>query len=129
METTISATIKNELYVTEIYSENNTILSDEPLSNGGQDKGFNPFELLASSLASCTCITLKMYANRKQWSINQIHVTVTITSDLNQTNFERNISFVGEINDEQKKRLLVIANSCPVHKILNNSIQVQTKIV
>lgn len=129
METTISATIKNELYVTEIHSENNTILSDEPLSNGGQDKGFNPFELLASSLASCSCITLKMYANRKQWNIDQIQVEVTITSDLNQTNFERNISFVGEINDEQKKRLLVIANSCPVHKILSNSIQVQTKIV
>lgn len=129
METTISATIKNELYVTEIHSENNTILSDEPLSNGGQDKGFNPFELLASSLASCSCITLKMYANRKQWNIDQIQVAVTITSDLNQTNFERNISFVGEIDDEQKKRLLVIANSCPVHKILSNSIQVQTKIV
>jgi putative redox protein len=61
----ITARIGTELYKTEIESANNKIISDEPESAGGKDLGFAPKELLASSLAACTCITLRMYANRK----------------------------------------------------------------
>lgn len=62
----IKAIIHQEPYVTEISSETNSLIADEPVIHGGKATGMAPMELLASSLAACTCITLRMYANRKQ---------------------------------------------------------------
>ncbi len=130
MTSKVSAFIENETYKTVIQTATNTLVSDEPLVNGGLDMGFNPFELLASALASCTCATLKMYANRKEWVIEKIAVDVTFerNTEENTSTFERTISFVGKLNDEQKQRLLAIANVCPVHKIFASPIIVNTII-
>lgn len=72
MHTHVTASIQTENYKTIIKSELNELISDEAVSVGGGGTGFNPHELLAASLASCTCITLRMYAERKQWPIEKL---------------------------------------------------------
>jgi putative redox protein len=126
----VKAVIGQTDFKTDVFTETNSIISDEPLDNGGQDRGFNPYELLASSLASCTCATLKMYLNRKDWEVKEIIVEVTLERDKenNITNLNRKIAFEGNLTDEQQQRLLGIANACPVHKILTNPIQITTSL-
>lgn len=126
----IKAVIHKEPYVTHISSETNSLIADEPIDLGGKNTGMTPTELLASSLAACTCITLRMYANRKQWNVESIetHVTISNQEDSKATLFERTIMFTGTIDTIQRERLLDIANHCPVHKILSHTITIQTSI-
>lgn len=126
----ITAHIGKELYKTEIESENNMIISDEPESDGGKDLGFSPKELLASSLAACTCMTLRMYANRKGWNLTDVKVEVSFDHDSteNKSKIIRNIQLFGDLDNDQKARLLTIANKCPTHKILTNPIEIATEL-
>ncbi|MFV8325940.1 OsmC family protein [Flavobacterium sp. ZS1P14] len=126
----IKAQIGEESYKTEIKSANNTIISDEPESSGGKDLGFAPKELLASALAACTCITLRMYANRKGWDLTDIKVEVTFERDLteNKSKMMRNILFFGNLDQAQKTRLVNIADKCPMHQILTNPIEITTEL-
>lgn len=114
-------------YQTEISNGNLSIFADENTANGGLGEGFAPQELLAASLASCTSITLRMYANRKQMDVDDIRVTVSLRKDHdNHIWFERQISVVGSISQEQSDRLLEVADKCPVHKILSQASVIQT---
>ncbi|OAB29133.1 putative redox protein [Flavobacterium fryxellicola] len=124
----ITAHIGAELYKTEINSATHTMISDEPESAGGMDLGFAPNELLASSLAACTCITLRMYANRKGWNLTDVKVEVTLDNDPreNKTKIIRDIQLFGDLDNDQIARLLNIANKCPIHKILSNPIEIST---
>ena len=126
----ITAHTGNELYKTEIRSETNFIVSDEPESSGGKDLGFSPKELLAASLASCTGITLRMYANRKGWDLTDIKVEITFDTDSVDNKFKiiRNIILSGSLDDSQKARLLNIAEKCPIHKIITNPIEITTEL-
>lgn len=126
----VTAHIGTENYKTEIKSASNTIISDEPESIGGKDLGFAPKELLASSLAACTCITLRMYANRKGWDLTDIKVEVTFEKDVteNKSKMMRNIQLFGNLDDTQKIRLLNIADRCPMHQILTNPIEITTEL-
>ena len=126
----ITAHTGNELYKTEIRSETNFIVSDEPESSGGKDLGFSPKELLAASLASCTGITLRMYANRKGWDLTDIKVEITFDTDSVDNKFKiiRNIILSGSLDDSQKARLLNIADKCPIHKIITNPIDITTEL-
>jgi putative redox protein len=126
----ITAHIGAELYKTEVKSASNTIISDEPESAGGKDLGFAPKELLASSLAACTCITLRMYANRKGWDLTDVKVEVTFEKDAteNKSKIMRNIQLFGNLDDAQKTRLLNIADRCPIHQILTNPIEITTDL-
>jgi len=126
----VNATIGMEHYATHITAGHNNITADEPLDKGGKDKGFTPKELLASSLAACTAITLRMYISRKNWPLENIHVEVEVKqdTDIDSTIFERRITLDGEVTDEQRDKILTIANQCPVHKILTKSIFVNTSI-
>ncbi|WP_291287960.1 OsmC family protein, partial [Flavobacterium sp.] len=92
---------------------------------------FSPSELLASSLASCTLITLRMYINRKQWEVTEINIKVDFERDLDQkvSLFTRKIEIIGEVDDKQRQRLETIANSCPIHKTLTNSIEIKTTLI
>jgi putative redox protein len=92
---------------------------DEPDSAGGTDTGPNPQEVLAASLASCTAITLEMYAGRKGWELGGVEVEVDYTSDApGHARFEVLIKIPEPLSDEQRERLLVIAGKCPVHRVL-----------
>ena len=126
----ITAHTGNELYKTEIRSETNFIVSDEPESSGGKDLGFSPKELLAASLVFCTGITLRMYANRKGWDLTDIKVEITFDTDSVDNKFKiiRNIILSGSLDDSQKARLLNIADKCPIHKIITNPIEITTEL-
>jgi putative redox protein len=129
---TIFAQIGTHLYRTEITSASgNILIADEPLEIGGKNLGLNPTELLASSLASCTVITLRMYINRKQWNVSEINVKIDFErdSDRNVSLFTRKIEVIGEVDDIQRQRLETIANSCPIHKVLTHSIEIKTTLI
>ncbi len=127
----INASIGTQHYETSLASATNTYVADEPLSNGGTDKGFSPSELLASALATCTCVTLRMYADRKGWPLTAVHTKVEFSrdSELNVSNITREISLEGELSDVQRARLLSIANGCFIHKSLSNPINISTRII
>lgn len=126
----VKARIAQEQYQVKIEANGNTIIADEPISEGGLNKGFNPNELLAASLAACTSITLRMYANHKKWELQEVHVDVNLEWDktTNKTTINRNIKLIGNLDDAQRTRLLAVANACPVHKILSNTIQIDTAL-
>ncbi|WP_292010513.1 OsmC family protein [Chryseobacterium sp.] len=132
MSVTVKASLGTTKYYTEVTAGENTIITDEPVDKGGQNKGLNPFEILATSLASCTAATLRMYIDRKEWNVEKIDVEVEMENyPLTKTAiFKRNISFEGtDIDEEQIKRLHTIADACPVHKLLTNEIEINTKFV
>lgn len=108
---------------------NGTLLADEPTTVGGNDSGPDPYTLLLSSLASCTLSTLRMYAQRKQWNIQGIQVEVNlfqVKEPSLTTTIIRHLFFPETISEEQRERLLYIAEQCPVSKLLKNSIQIET---
>lgn len=128
--TKVIGRIEQEHYKTLLTTASHHLLADEPLSIGGTDLGFSPGELLASSLASCTCITLRMYADRKNWKLESAEVEVIFFTDkeTRTTNFESEIELKGDLNEEQKKRLLFIAKKCLVHSALLNPIKIKTTL-
>ena len=123
------ASIQGNGYATTLASGKHILIADEPIDLGGTDKGPTPGDYLRMALASCTSITLRMYANRKAWPIDTIEVKVDTTQENNTTFFKRNIEIKGNLDDEQRKRMLQIANACPVHKVLSQSIQIETHIL
>ena len=131
MAITVKASLGTEKYYTEVIAGENKIITDEPIDKGGRNKGFNPFEILATSLASCTAATLRMYIDRKGWEIPQINVEVELENypQTKTAQFCRVIDFgITEISEDIKDKLFKIADACPVHKILTNDIEVLTKI-
>ena len=129
MSVKVLARIGTEKYYTEVTAGKNKIITDEPLDKGGQDKGFNPFELLASSLATCTAATLRMYIDRKGWSVPEIDVEVEMENypQTKNTIFTRKISYGSAILEaEQLARLHHIADACPVHKMLHGNMEINT---
>ncbi|KQS89356.1 OsmC family protein [Chryseobacterium sp. Leaf394] len=130
MAVTVKASLGKTKYYTEVIAGENHLITDEPIEKGGKNKGFNPFEILATSLASCTAATLRMYIDRKEWDVENIDVEVELENFplTKLAIFKRNINFEGsELSEEQLKRLHAIADACPVHKILLNEIEIQTK--
>ena len=92
---------------------------DEPPEAGGTDSGPRPTELLGASLAGCIAITVEMYANRKGWDVGELEVDVEMSYEGPvPTSFEVGVKLPGDLDDEQRRRLLVIATKCPVHKVL-----------
>lgn len=130
MGVTVKASLGKTKYYTEVIAGENQLITDEPIDKGGQNKGFNPFEILATSLASCTAATLRMYIDRKEWDVEKINVEVDLENFpiTKLAVFKRDISFEGtNLDEEQLKRLHTIADACPVHKILTNDIEILTK--
>lgn len=124
----VRAIIGEDRYRTELTVSGKTVIADEPEDLGGTNLGPAPGEFLMISLASCTAITLRMYADRKQWPVTQIQVEVAMEKEESTTVFQREIFLAGELTDEQRERLLQIANACPVHKTLSNPIRIDTRL-
>lgn len=106
------------------------LLADEPATEGGEDCGPSPQELLAASLASCTAITMEMYAQRKGWDLGATEVTCQYTpSDRGcPTRFDLVLRLPETLSDEQVSRLRVIAAKCPVHRTLDGEVMFDERI-
>lgn len=131
LDNPIVATIGKELYKVKVVWRKGIFFGDEPENIGGKDTGPDPFTLFLSSLATCTISTLRMYVDKKEWNIPEISVSVnmyqTIGEDLTTT-IVRDIHFSETIDEDQKQRLLTIAKKCPISKILENKILINTQI-
>jgi len=107
-------------YEHEIELREHRLISDEPEESGGGDQGPTPTELLAASLASCTAITIEMYADRKGWELGEVEVAADFTEATadKPAKFKVDIKSPGRLTEEQRERILTIAHKCPVHRAL-----------
>lgn len=127
----ITSSIKTEPYKVEIQSPSgNSILADEPISKGGRDLGFSPKELLISALAACTSATVKMYAERKEWDLQEVKLDIELvdSTEEKKTLIKRNIELLGNLDADQRTRLLRVAEACPIHKVLTGTIEIETEL-
>lgn len=127
-------------YQTEIAAGRHSLVSDEPEDVGGDDAGPTPYDLLLSALGACTGMTLRMYADRKDWPLEDVAVHLTHekihaadcehceTKNGKIDRIEREVEVEGDLSEEQRDRLLEIANKCPVHRTLHSEIDVQSRL-
>jgi putative redox protein len=127
--TRANATVGRVNYATTIQAGRHTLTVDESPEHGGQDVGPTPTDLYAAALASCTAITLRMYAERKQWPLETIQVSVETRKAADKsTSIERVLKLSGPLSDEQRTRLVDIAERTPVTLMVKNSIEVHTSL-
>jgi putative redox protein len=122
------ATIGTKHYAVRIDAGGHAIIADEPRSNGGGNVGPNPYDLLLSSLAACTAITLRMYADRKDWTVRGIAVDLTFIHEDKAERIERKITLDGELSDEQRTRIAEIAEKTPVTLTLKRGLPIATEL-
>jgi putative redox protein len=107
-----------------------TVTADEPKDEGGTDTGPSPQELLAASLASCTAITMEMYAQRKGWDVGDVSVDVDYEPAQrgSPTRFRMVVNFPKELPEEQRERLMQIGAKCPVHRVLEGEVMFEETV-
>lgn len=134
----VSALIPGSGFRTTIRTPTHTLLADEPTSVGGSDEGPSPYELLLGALAACTAMTVRMYSDRKQWPLSDVVVRIRPvrshavdcadceTKEVGVGRLEREVDLLGPLTDEQRTRLLYIADRCPVKQTLERGLRVET---
>lgn len=130
-----------EGFTTQIKAGKHNLIADEPEHFGGNDFGPNPYEYVSAGLAACTSMTLQMYAKRKGWVLDFVETQVNYgkdyaidcenceTDEAKIDTFKRKLTIKGDLDGEQRKKLLEIANKCPVHKTLHTKTQIITSLV
>lgn len=124
-----------------IQAGRHSLTADEPVPSGGTDAGPDPYALLLAALGACTSMTLRMYADRKQWPLEGITVRLSqqqihardcaeceTKDDTRIDRILREIALTGPLTEEQRQRLLEIANRCPVHRTLMNQKEIVTRL-
>jgi len=132
--------LKEDNFTTSIQTSKHNFIADEPESIGGDDFGPSPYDLLSAGLAACTVMTLKLYAERKKWDLQEVYAYVTYSKkhsdDLmidaeTPTHFDhisKRLRFVGNLDKKQKQRLKDIASKCPVHRTLQSQVIIDTEV-
>ncbi len=130
-----------EGFTTQIKAGRHNLIADEPEHVGGNDFGPNPYEFVSAGLAACTSMTIQMYAKRKGWIVDSVDTQVNYGKEHSLDcekceedgtkidTFKRELIIKGDLDEKQRKRLLEIANKCPVHKTLHSETQIITKLV
>ncbi|NNF51051.1 MAG: alpha/beta fold hydrolase [Gammaproteobacteria bacterium] len=138
--TGVRARTRSDGFYTEINAAGHALQADEPVSYGGNNRGPSPYDLLSAALAACTSMTLGMYARHKELALREAHVTVTHSKihakDCEHCEstagkidrFERRIALDGDLDEDQRQRMLEIADRCPVHRTLEGEIDVVTAL-
>ena len=121
------ASIGTTNYLVAITAGHHQFNADESIALGGKDVGPGPYELLCSALCACTAITLRMYAERKQWPLRGLHVDVHFKSD-GEDQIERVLKLDGELDDQQRARLADIAERTPVTLTLKKGLRINTTL-
>ena len=128
-------------YTNRVAAGRHELLADEPTSVGGLDLGPNPYDYLLASLGACTSMTLRMYADHKQWPLEKVAVRLKHSkihaqdcaeceSDSGKVDrIERELEITGDLDETQRARLLEIADRCPVHRTLMGEKQILTRLV
>lgn len=131
----------SENYTNHVYTDTHHIIADEPISFGGSDLGPSPFELLNASVGSCTVLTLKLYAKRKKWDLQEVYVYLSYSKKHSDElgldtdaqgqldHITKKIRLIGNLDDAQRKRLLEIASKCPVHKTVSNPVHFSSELI
>ncbi len=137
----VRVTIGQEGFMTTIHASDYQLTADEPKSVGGSGLGPTPYDYLLSSLGACTAMTLRLYAGRKKWPLEGVEVQLRHSNDYYQDCvkceastskvdvIERQIHLKGDLDEEQIKRLLNIADKCPVHKTLISQTVIKTTLI
>ncbi len=137
----ITVTERDHKFMLDVFSDSHHWRSDEPANVGGNNTGPDPYEHLLAAVGSCTAMTVRMYASRKKWPLEDVAITLrhsrehmTDCENCDETPakldvIERDISFAGDLSDEQRARLLQIADKCPVHKTLTGNLDIRTNAV
>lgn len=133
-ETAQNAARTEESLRTEIIANGFPLLADEPAERGGEDTAPNPHDYICAALASCTTMTLRMYADRKEWPLEaaMAHVDHNKVEPDDAEPYDRfvcRIELEGELDDEQRQRMMEIAARCPVHRTLKTTSEVETELV
>ncbi len=125
-----------EKYQHEATSRGHSVIGDEPKDAGGDDQGMTPYEFLLAALGTCTAMTLRMYAERKGWDLQDVRVDLEHdrvhaddceeceTGEGRLSRIRRKVEVTGDLDDEQRARLQEIANRCPVHRTLEGPIEI-----
>lgn len=128
-------------FAQEIHAGPHRLHADEPASDGGTDTGPSPYDLMLAALGACTSMTVAMYARRKAWPLEEVTVhlrhskihaadcAACETKEGMLDRIERDIHFTGPLTDEQRSKLVEIANKCPVHRTLTSKIDIKTRAV
>lgn len=128
-------------FLTHIQTGDHHLLADEPEEVGGENLGPSPYQLLTSALGACTAMTMRMYADSKGWEVNELKVFVNHEKKYSDDcamcdqptskidHFDRSIEIDGVLDEDQRKRLLEIANKCPVHRTLENEVKITTSLL
>ncbi|WP_027125991.1 bifunctional alpha/beta hydrolase/OsmC family protein [Gelidibacter mesophilus] len=128
-------------FTTSMQTKKHSFIADEPESFGGDDFGPSPYDFLSAALASCTAMTVKLYAERKKWDLQEVFVYITYSKKHSQDlildvdkptrldHLLKKLKFIGKLDDSQKEKLKEIASKCPVHRTLLSEIVIETEVL
>jgi len=120
--------LTNKNYVAESKIRNHFVVTDVPVSDGGEDTAPTPLEYLLTAIGGCVAITLRMYAARRSWDVGEITVNVFQLKDEQGSYLTEEISFENNITEDQRKRLLVFAGKCPVARMVKGETRIESLI-
>jgi putative redox protein len=124
-----SVVLTNKNYLAEAKIRSHFIVTDVPVSDGGEDAAPTPVEYLLTAIGGCVAITLRMYATRRGWDVGKITVNVFQLKDEQGSYLTEEISFEKKVTEDQRKRLLVFASKCPVAKMVKGETRIESKII